>query len=123
MFLYVLVILFPIIGSMDSPCHKQCVCMKWVRRLQCTDLNPTEYSTFTVSMLWVESAVFTTSIIDTNLLVTHIPNIKEIKLYNCIIVSCNLNGCPKLTTHLQSIVPLPPPKAMSVQWKSLSFLL
>ena len=67
MFVYVLVILFPIIGSMDSVCHKQCVCMKWVRLLQYTDLNPTEYSTFTVSMLWVEWAVFTTSIIDTNL--------------------------------------------------------
>ena len=70
MFLYVLVILFPIIGSMDS---------RLVRLFQCTDLNPTEYSTFTVSMLWVESAVFTNSIIDTNLLVTHLPNLKEIK--------------------------------------------
>ena len=100
MILYLLVILFHIIGSMsmDNACHKKCVCMKWVRLLQCTDLNPAEYSTFTVSMLWVESAVFTTSIIDTNLLVTHVPNLKEIKLYNCIIVSCNLNGCPKLNT-------------------------
>ena len=80
MFLYILVILFPIIVSMDRAFHKQCVCMKWVRLLQCTHLNPTEYSTFTVNMLWVESAVFTTSILDTdtNLLVTHIPNLKEI---------------------------------------------
>ena len=83
---------------MDRACHKQCVCMRSIKLLQCTDLNPTQYSTFTVDMLWVESAVFTTSIIDTNLLVTHVPNLKEIKLYNCIIVSCNLNGCPELNT-------------------------
>ena len=80
MFLYILVILFPIIVSMDRAFHKQYVCMKWVRLLQCTNLNPTEYSTFTVDMLLVESTVFTSSILDTdtNLLVAHIPSFPEV---------------------------------------------
>ena len=101
MFLYILVILFLVIVSTDREFHKQCVCKKWVRLLQCTHLNPpTEYSTFTVDMLWVESTAFISSTLDTdtNLLVTHIPNLKEIKLYNCNIASCNLNSCPELNT-------------------------
>lgn len=94
MFFCMLVVLFAVIESLDSICHKQCVCMKRVRLLQCTDLDSVDYSTLRGSMAWITSAVFITSIIDTDLLVAYVLNLKGIKLHNCFIVTCNLNGCP-----------------------------
>ena len=95
MYLSLIVILFTVIESLDSICHKRSVCVKRVGILQCTNLDLVDYNTFRGSMTWIKIAVFTTSVVDTNLLIQYAPNLKVIKLHNCIIVSCNLNGCPE----------------------------
>ena len=83
MFFSLIVILFTVIESLHSICHKRCVCMNRVGLLQCTDLM------FRGSMTWIKTAVFTTSVVDTNLLIRYAQNLKGIKLHNCVIVSCN----------------------------------
>ena len=95
MYFSLMVIFFTVIESLDSICHKQCVCLKRVGLLQCTDLDSADYSSFRGSMTWIKAAVFTTSVVDTKLLIQYAPNLKGIKLHNCVIVSCNLNGCPE----------------------------
>ena len=94
-FLYAFVIVFTVIKSMDSICHQKCVCIKRVGLLQCTDFNLNEYTTFKGNMAWVKSIVFTTSIVDTDKLITHLTNLETVKLHGCEIINCHLKGCPK----------------------------
>ena len=88
MFLYVLVILFPIIGSMsmDSACHKQCV---YEVGYTATVYRLESYRIFNFYSQYVMSRVnsFHHFHHRPNLLVTHIPNFKgnkTLQLYHSV---------------------------------------
>ena len=120
MYLSSIVILLTVIESLDSICHKRCVCMKRVGLLQCTDLNSVDYSTFRGSMTWIKTAVFTTSVVDTKLLIRYAPNLKGIKLHNCVIVSCNLNRFPEVNLSAeQSLTPIENSEDMDIPSKDV----